>query len=85
MNRVRQPRTIGDPERDRPHDGHGPLPGAKREMKRDGERERERERKRNRVRETREGEGIPASSTISQELQILQSHRGKMISPVGAM
>ena len=41
---VSQPRTIGDPERDQPHDGHGPPPGAerKREREREGKRERER-------------------------------------------
>ena len=31
LDSVRQPRTIGDPERDQPHDGHGPPPGAERE------------------------------------------------------
>jgi len=43
LNIVRQPRTIGDPERDQPHDGHGPPPGAGRESESERERERERE------------------------------------------
>ena len=77
MNRVRQPRTIGDSERDQPLDGHGPPPGAGTEN--EGEREREREREGGRD-ERREGGGVPASSTICQELQNLQSHHGERIS-----
>jgi hypothetical protein len=76
---VSQPRTIGDPERDQPHDGHGPPPGAdrKREREREGKRERERDEK-------REGGGVPASSSICQEPQHLQSHHGERISLIDA-
>ena len=89
MNTVRPPRTIGNPERDQPHVRHGPPPGAKRERESARARERNTERERKRVRERerererggereakREGGGIPASSTISQELHPRKALRG---------
>jgi hypothetical protein len=66
LNKGRQPRTIGDPERDQPHDGHGPPTGAKRASGRERERDRKIERERGRERE-RERESKRKTTDVSAE------------------